>query len=56
MKIINVDENSHHVKQLLLDIFFFLQQPSFPFYLQAFKPPGRTEPRSSISAQAVNSM
>lgn len=34
MKIINIDENGYYVKQLFLDnYFFFLQQPSFPFYL-----------------------
>lgn len=33
MKIIIVDENDHHLKWLLLDNYFFLQQPSFPFYL-----------------------
>lgn len=33
MKIIIVDENDHHVKQLFLDNYFFLQHSSFPFYL-----------------------
>jgi len=53
MRSIIVDENDNHVKQLFLGNYFFLQQPSLPFYLQAFKSPGSIEPCSSISVQLV---